>query len=149
MTVDHLAAALQSAAGPASTTDTKAGAAPADVLIVATVLTSSEAIHLVDLNGAQYEIAAGDVIDIEYPALGPVAAEAPPPESEQPPAKEQVDTEPTEERADKPASTQEPRLAFIKINPNAVLTRRIEVPAVLVAAAGTWLTVVPSTDQAA
>ncbi|HEY0331109.1 MAG TPA: hypothetical protein VGC77_18670 [Rhodopseudomonas sp.] len=149
MTVDHLAAALQSTSRPAATADGKTDAAPADVLIVATVLTSTDALHLVDLNGAQYEIAAGDVIDIDYPALGPVAAEAPPAEGEEPAAKEQADVKPTEEGADKAAATREPRLAFIKINPNAILTRRIEVPAVLVAAAGTWLSVVPNTGQAA
>jgi|GEM_PF-4892463 hypothetical protein len=102
-----------------------------EVIIAATILTTTKELCCIDINGAQYEIAAGDVIDI---------SDLVPAQSEEVAEKKGETTEAAEKAG--------PRLVLIKLKSNAVLERRIAVPASLVAALGTWVQVVPDAPTA-
>jgi len=104
------------------------------VVVAGTVLmVTKERCHL-DINGAQYEIAADDVIDIEAitPAESPKAE---PPQGEAPPKKESGETQTSPVQ-------QDPVVVLITLSSNAVLCQRI--PAALIAATGIWMNVVPA-----
>ncbi|ALK10602.1 hypothetical protein [Blastochloris viridis] len=151
MNLDQQSVGFQATPRPAATTDSAADSSPAHVVIVATLLNATDASHFIDLNGTRYEVASEDVIDIQFPALSSApapAAESSDSTNEQAPPKEEAEGQPAQEGSDKDEPTSGPRLALVKIKPTAVLIQHVQVPAILVAAAGTWLAIVPS-DQAA
>ena len=100
-----------------------------EVTIAGTIVAATKDECCVDINGTQYEIKGSDVIDIVD--LNPTD-----------PGK--VGEGNTEE--EEAAARADRRLALIKLQGNAILHSRIAVPAALVAAAGTWLGIVPATE---
>jgi hypothetical protein len=105
-----------------------------EVVVAGTILTTEKEFCCIDINGVHYEIASSDVIDIQV---------IPPTDS----GKGADDTWKADDVPAKGAPA--PQLVLIKLNGNAVLCRRTPVPAALVAAVGTWVSVVPPATQAA
>jgi hypothetical protein len=106
-----------------------------DVVLAGTILHTTDEFCCISINGAQYEIAAHDVIDIQ--PLSPVAA----------PTEEKADTE--EAQAEDVSEKQGPQTVLVKVKRNAILICRTPVPAKLLAAVGTWMEVVIPAGKAA
>ncbi|MGA2651947.1 MAG: hypothetical protein ABSF28_15555 [Terracidiphilus sp.] len=98
------------------------------VAIVGTVLSVAGDICCLEVNGVRYDVSKRDVIEI-----GDVVPAATSPISGNPKGANKENNEPKTS----------PRLVIIKIASNATLHTRVAVPAALVAAVGTWVTVVP------
>lgn len=117
-----------------------------DVVLAGTVLNTEHATCIIDINGAQYEIPAAEVSDIDVvsrPATGKAAAE----ESGKDAApKKSASAKGEKEEAEIPAG---PQFALVKVNRNAVVCRRVPVQAAAVAALGTWVSIAaPETKSA-
>jgi hypothetical protein len=117
--------------------EAKAERPEGEVVLVGTVMVATgEACHI-DVNGAYYELSPKDVFDIQVLTT-----------AERPPAAT-AETKPPEGKAKgaagkAPPAPPTPPLALIKMRRNAVLCRRLQVPAAMLATAGTWMQVVPA-----
>lgn len=109
------------------TEDLSAAAAPmpampaGEVVLAGRVVSATKDACCIDINGAQYELAPGDVMDVQL--LSATAAGKP-----DAPVKEITSND----------------VVLFKMNGTVTLSRRITVPAALVAAAGTWITLAPN-----
>lgn len=103
-----------------------------EVLIAGRILSATKELCCIEINGARYEIAGSDVIEISdvIPAATTHTAEK-------------------KEKAGEAKVRPGPRLVMIKLSANAILQTRVRVPAALIAAVGTWVTVVPQAAKAA
>jgi hypothetical protein len=109
-----------------------------EVVLAGTMVVTTPDSCCIDINGAQYEIASSDVIDIQT-----ISA----PESLNVEKVETTDAvEPT---PDDVRTMQSPETVLVKVNKGAILTCRIPVPAVLLSAVGTWMQVVVPAAKAA
>ena len=125
---------------------------PADVIIAGSMLAVTDSYCCIDINGVQYEVAPGDVIDIEVIAPPKPAETAAPEGAEAAPTEEtggKAKGKRTEEKKD--VDTHEggdvftgPQTVLLRINKSAVLWRKMPVPAGLLAVMGTWMEVVPA-----
>ena len=98
-----------------------------EVVIAATILAVTDSHCRIDINGAKYDIDAGDVVDIEEI---PSQAKA---------SGEKDDSEETP-----------PRAALITLNRNTIVCRLMPVQAAVLAAMGTWMLVsAPAPDKEA
>jgi hypothetical protein len=119
-----------------------------EVVLAGTILAATDKFCCIDINGAQYEIASSDVIDIEV--VSPKPSSGAKAEAAQATG-EAGEGQKADERAEADAASTTPstRFALIRVNKNAVLLHRIPVPAVLLAAVGTWVKIVPPAAKAA
>lgn len=102
-------------------------AAPSDdVVLAGKVLNATRDTCSIDINGAQYDITPGDITDVQLLA----SALAGKPDA---PVKEVTSND----------------IVLLTISGKVNLCRRVVVPATLVAAAGTWLTVAPNPEAPA
>jgi hypothetical protein len=123
MNVDQPAATSQNPEPATGGDQTKTETQPAHITVAGTILTSTKDAYCVDVNGAIYEIAASDAIDVQII----------------PPLDAGKDTGGDDTAAGKDRA----QVALFTVNADVVLVRRTPVPAVLVAALGTWMSVVP------
>ena len=123
MNVDQSAVKSQNPEPETGGDKTKTETQPARVTVAGTILTSTKDVYCVDVNGAIYEIAAGDAIEVQIiPASD---------------AGKDTGGDDTADRKDGP------QVALFTLNADVLVVRRTPVPAVLVAALGTWMSVVP------
>ena len=139
MNLDQFAASFRPAE-KAAPPDVAAAEAPAsDVVFAATILDATRDLCRIDINGVEYEIPGDDVIDIQVIATPGPGGAAPKADT----AEGDEAAEPDEGEGAEDVITG-PRVALLKVKATAVLTRQVQVPAVLIAAAGTWMTLVPA-----
>jgi hypothetical protein len=119
-----------------------------DVVVAGQILSATKDSCCLSINGAVYEVAATDVIDIQF--LSPEAPPERPEEKKGTKASEASEKRGPEKTAPKeaPPSPDGPRVVLIKVNGNAPMWRRIPVQAALVAAVGTWVSVVAAPTAA-
>ena len=123
---------------------------PADVIIAGSMLAVTDSYCCIDINGVQYEVAPGDVIDIEV-ITPPKPAETAAPEGAEAAPTEETGGKGKGKRTEEKKDVDKPGDVFtgaqtvlIRINKNAVLWRKMPVPAALLAVMGTWMQVVPA-----
>jgi hypothetical protein len=107
-----------------------------EVTIAGTVVSIAKDLCCLEINGVQYEIPARDVMEIGD--LVPAAVGG----SAERPAEEAKKGKKSEVKPDAG-----PRLVMVKMAANALLYTRVRVPAAMIAAVGTWVTVVPQQPQ--
>jgi len=124
---------------------------PGEVTIAGSMLAVTDTSCCINVNGVQYEVASSDVIDIEVIAPPKTTEPAAPKGAEAAPAVEEGDKakgKRTAEKKDVDKGEADvvtgPQTVLIRINKNAVLWRRMPVPAALLAVMGTWMEVVPA-----
>jgi hypothetical protein len=120
-----------------------------DVILAGTILAVTDESCCIDINGAQYEFASGDVIDIQV--ISPTKT-SPVDESEAaktPPDDEGGKGYDKSEDAEGASAKRGPQTVVIRVNKNAILWRRVPVPAALLAAVGTWMQIVLPDAEAA
>lgn len=136
MNFDQFASSFQNPEGATRCGEYKAETQPdGDVVLAGTILFTTDDSCCININGAQYEIASSDVIDIQ--TLSPAAS----------PAGEKTGAD--EPPADGVPKEQQPQTVLVKVNKGAILICRTPVPATLLAAVGTWMQVVFSAAKAA
>ena len=122
---------------------------PADIVIAGSVLSITDKSCCIHINGAQYEVASGDIIDIQV--LVPPKAPETPAATEAAPAEEEGG-KPKGKRVEKKDVDKGeggsvytgPQTVLIRINKNAIFWQRTPVPAAVLAVMGTWMQVVPA-----
>lgn len=116
-----------------------------EVVLAGTIVNATKQSFSIEINGALYEGAAGDVIDIQ-------ALASPPPQEDVKKGEEKAGAKGAYKAADNRAAQakardaeakQGPQFALVRVKKNAILVQRITVPASLLAAVGTWVEVVP------
>ena len=108
--------------------DIEESAEEANVVLAGTCLNIGENICRLDINGTQYEIASCDVIDIQVLSTT----------DSTPPDASSAEDEGSEEETTRPV----PQTLLITVDKNSSLCQRV--PAVLLSAMGTWMSVVPA-----
>lgn len=150
MNLDQFAASFHPVKRAISSCDQTAATSDSHMVIAATVLSANRDLCVLEINGVQYEIPGQDVVDIQLAALNPVAKATETTETEtakdgKAPAKAASPAEEAPAEAEVKAGSD---LAFLKVKADAVLTRRVDVPVSLIAAMGTWVTLVSTaTDK--
>jgi hypothetical protein len=109
------------AAAPIKMGVSEAAIPAGEVVLAGRVVTAAKDGCCIDINGAQYDITPGDILDVQLLA----SAVAGKPDA---PVKEITSND----------------VVLFKMNGNVNLCRRMFIPAALVAAAGTWLSVAPN-----
>jgi len=112
------------------------------VVLAATVMAATDGACHIDINGAYYEVSPKDVIDIQV--LSPTAEHPPAAEAKPHSGK---GAEAAAKKGPPPPASSLPPVALIKLKRSAVLSQKLQVPAALLAAAGTWMQVVPAAVQ--
>lgn len=135
MNFDQFTASFQTPEGNARFSETTVATPIAEIVLAGTVLTATKDFCCIDINGTQYEIDPSDVIDIQ--ALSSTDSD----ESVGETVDENVDED--------PRALENSGVVLMKVNGNAVLWQRVPVQAGLVAAVGTWMSVVPLAPEAA
>ncbi|MEY9633429.1 hypothetical protein ABIF66_001658 [Bradyrhizobium japonicum] len=107
-----------------------AAAAPGEITLAGSIVYANERICCFEASGSHFEIDPEDVIDVQVhaPAAGPRAENA---------------------EAQAAETEKGPHIAILKVRHDTVLCRWVPVPAALVAALGTWVNVVPASQNAA
>lgn len=147
MNLDQFAASFHPVKRAVSSCDQTAATSDSHMVIAATVLSANRDLCVLEINGVQYEIPGQDVADIQLAALNPAAetTETETAKDGKAPAKAASPAEEAPAEAEVKAGSD---LAFLKVKADAVLTRRVDVPVSLIAAMGTWVTLVSTaTDK--
>jgi hypothetical protein len=126
MNFEQFAANFRNPEGPAPCLDTPVENPIGEVTIVGTILSIANDICCLEINGVRYEIPTRYVTEIGDVVAAPATAQPSRPE--------------TKKKADASVGAG-PRLVIIRVPANAVLYTRVAVPALLIAAVGTWVTV--------
>jgi hypothetical protein len=124
------------------------------VVVAGAVILATREYCYIDINGAQYEIAAGDILDIEVISSTGVAKEVGAADVKSPQeAPAQAGTKDVKSPKGAPAQAaaaveyQSPVVALITLDQNTILCHRV--PVGLVTTMGTWMAIVPPTAQPA
>ena len=145
MNFDQFAATFQNPVEDVRTGEDKAAEQNGDVVLAGTILATTKESCCIEINGVQYELDSGDVKDIRDVA------------STDDPSKDKAEAgAATDKKAaktagasrDKDATKQGPRFVLATVNKNAVLCQHVQVPAALLAAVGTWVTLTPAEEAA-
>jgi hypothetical protein len=127
MNFDQFAAGFRTPEGVAPCAEAPVEAPIGQVTIAGTVLSVADDFCCLEINGVRYEVPASDVVEIGgIPAVEDSSSGS---------------AEDLKEESPKPEGG--PRLVIIKVAANANFYTRVAVPALVIAAVGTWVTVVP------
>ncbi|KRQ92939.1 hypothetical protein CQ12_30455 [Bradyrhizobium jicamae] len=105
-----------------------AASVPGEITLAGSIVYANERICCLEANGSHFEIDPKDVIDIQVHATAAKAQAA---------------------NAQAAETEKAPHIAILQVRRDTVLRRWVSVPATLVAAVGTWVNVVPASQNAA
>jgi len=147
MNLDQFAASFRPVERSVPSCDEEKIEAPSEVIIAGTVLKADKSGCVLEINGATYELSGECVFDIQLVSAALRAARE---DAAKGDAAERKDAATKKDAADKAAEGQdspETGMAFVKVKGDAMLTRKVEVPAHMIAATGTWVSLVPVASQ--